>query len=62
MDFRVSKGLRVGLHRFEVLGDFFNLVNVSTVTIDNVNTGPEFGKPPDILGPRVIRIGGRWLF
>ncbi len=62
MDFRVSKIVRVQQQRFEVIGDFFNLFNVSTVTNQNPNTGPDFGKPTNILGPRAFRIGGRWSF
>jgi len=62
MDFRVSKFVRVGPHRLEVLADFFNLANVSTVTNQNPNTGPDFGKPTGILGPRAFRLGGRWSF
>ncbi|HTI38920.1 MAG TPA: TonB-dependent receptor [Vicinamibacterales bacterium] len=62
MDFRVSKIVRVQQQRFEVIGDFFNLFNVSTVTNENSNTGPDFGKPTNILGPRAFRIGGRWSF
>jgi len=45
-----------------VLGDFFNLFNVSTVTNQNPNTGSDFGKPTGIIGPRAFRIGGRWSF
>jgi hypothetical protein len=62
MDFRVSKFFRVQQHRMEVLADFFNLFNVSTVTNVNPNTGPDFGKPTGIIGPRAFRIGARWSF
>jgi len=62
MDFRVSKFFHVGQNRLEVLGDLFNLFNVSTVTNQNPNTGPQFGSPTGILGPRAFRIGGRWTF
>ena len=62
MDFRVSKFFHVGQNRLEVLGDLFNLFNVSTVTNQNPNTGPQFGNPTGILGPRAFRIGGRWTF
>jgi hypothetical protein len=62
MDFRVSKFVRIGQHRLEVLADFFNLADVSTITNVNPNTGPDFGKPTGIIGPRAFRIGGRWSF
>jgi hypothetical protein len=62
MDFRVSKFFNIQQHRLEIIGDFFNLFNVSTVTNVNPNSGSNFSKPTDILGPRVFRIGGRWTF
>jgi Carboxypeptidase regulatory-like domain len=62
MDLRISKFFNVQQHRFEVIGDFFNLFNVNTVTNVNPNSGSDFGKPTDILGPRVFRLGGRWTF
>ena len=62
MDLRISKFFNVQRHRFEVIGDFFNLFNVNTVTNVNPNSGSDFGKPTDILGPRVFRLGGRWTF
>ena len=62
MDFRVAKFFVVGRQRFEAIGDFFNLFNVNTVTGVNPNSGSDFSKPTDILGPRVFRIGGRWTF
>ena len=62
MDLRISKFFNVQQHRFEVIGDFFNLFNTSVVTGVNPNSGPNFGRPTDILGPRVFRIGGRWTF
>jgi hypothetical protein len=62
MDFRVAKFFTFGRQRLEAIGDFFNLFNVSTVTSVNPNSGTDFRKPTDILGPRVFRIGGRWTF
>ncbi len=62
MDFRVSKFFMFNQRRVEVFADFFNLFNVSTVTNINTNSGSDFGKPTDILGPRVFRIGGRFTF
>jgi hypothetical protein len=62
MDFRIAKFFIFGRQRVEAIGDFFNLFNVSTVTSVNPNSGTDFSKPTDILGPRVFRIGGRWTF
>jgi hypothetical protein len=62
MDFRVSKFFLFGQRRVEAFADFFNLFNVSTVTNVNANSGSDFGKPTDILGPRVFRVGGRFAF
>ena len=62
MDLRIRKFFNVQQHRFEVIGVFFNLFNTTVVTGVNPNSGSDFGKPTDILGPRVFRIGGRWTF
>jgi hypothetical protein len=62
MDFRVSKFFVFGQKRLEAFADFFNLFNVSTVTNVNANSGTDFSKPTDILGPRVFRVGGRVAF
>jgi hypothetical protein len=62
MDFRVAKYFNFGSQHFEVIGDIFNLFNVSTVTGVNPNSGTDFSKPTDILGPRVFRIGARFTF
>jgi len=62
MDFRVSKFFVFGQKRVEAFADFFNLFNVSTVTNVNPNSGTDFSKPTDIIGPRVFRIGGRFAF
>ena len=62
MDLRISKFFNVQHHRLEVIGDFFNLFNVNVVTNVNPNSGSDFSKPTDILGPRVFRLGGRWTF
>jgi len=62
MDFRIAKFFVFGRQRFEAIGDFFNLFNVNTITGVNPNSGSDFSKPTDILGPRVFRIGGRWTF
>lgn len=62
MDFRVAYGIPFGQHKIDIIGDFFNLFNVSTVTIVNANRSSGFGQPQDIYGPRVFRIGARWTF
>ena len=62
LDFQLSRPFDVGDQRFEIVLDVFNVTNSNVVTNLNVNTGPGFQSPTDVLGPRVLRIGGRWGF
>jgi hypothetical protein len=63
MDFRVSKYFDLSSdRRLEVILDAFNLFNQNTVTGVNGNTGANFLNPITILGPRVFRLGARFVF
>jgi hypothetical protein len=62
VDFRASKFFNYRKHRFEFIVDVFNITNQNVVTGLNVNTGGVFQDPINVLGPRVVRFGGRWLF
>jgi len=62
LDLRFSKRFSMGRHRIEAIVDLFNLANANTVTSINGNTGPAFGVPLAILGPRVVRVGARYSF
>jgi hypothetical protein len=63
MDFRVSKYFDIRSdQRLELILDVFNLFNQNTVTGVNGNTGSDFLNPLTILGPRVFRLGARFVF
>jgi hypothetical protein len=62
LDLRAAKTVRVARHSLEAMLDVFNLANASTVTSINGQTGPTFGAPLAILGPRVLRLGVRYAF
>ena len=63
MDLRLSKYFDLKTdQRLEVMLDLFNVFNQNTVTSVNGNTGSDFLNPLTILGPRVLRIGARFVF
>ena len=62
IDLRVSKSFSVDRHRLEGMLDVFNVANANTITSINGQTGPQFGAPLAILGPRVFRLGVRYSF
>jgi hypothetical protein len=63
MDFRVSKYFDIRSdQRLELILDVFNLFNQNTVTGVNGNSGSDFLNPLTILGPRVFRLGARFVF
>jgi hypothetical protein len=62
-DLRVSKFFNFGdRNRVEFILDIFNLTNNNVVTDFNVNSGGVFQDPTNVYGPRVVRVGARWLF
>lgn len=62
LDLRVAKSMRFRQHSLEGILDLFNVANASTITSINGQTGPRFGAPLAILGPRVLRLGVRYAF
>lgn len=63
VDFRVSKFFAFRRsQQIEVMLDMFNLFNASAITLVNNNTGSDFGNALTILGPRVFRLGARYVF
>jgi outer membrane receptor protein involved in Fe transport len=61
VDFRASKFFVFDRHRVEFIFDVFNLFNSNVVTNFNVNTA-SFQDPLNVYGPRVFRLGARWIF
>jgi Carboxypeptidase regulatory-like domain len=63
LDLRVAKSFGLGRQRkIEAMIDVFNAGNTATITSINGQTGPQFGAPLAILGPRVMRLGFRYSF
>jgi len=42
--------------------DVFNVLNQGANTVINTNAGPTFGRPVQILPPRIARLGARVKF
>ena len=57
MDLRVSKRFRVGASSFEGTLDMFNVLNANHVLLQNTAVGTTWGRPTQILSPRVLRLG-----
>jgi hypothetical protein len=62
-DLRISKAFRLNRgQRLEAALDVFNLLNQAAATIINQNVGSTFGRPIQILPPRVARLGLTFTF
>lgn len=62
-DVRLSKAFKLRESReFEAIVDVFNLLNQGANTVVNTNAGPTFGRPVQILPPRIARLGARFTF
>ena len=62
-DVRLSKIFKLPSGReFEAILDGFNLLNQGANTVVNTNAGATFGRPVQILPPRIARLGARLRF
>jgi hypothetical protein len=62
-DLRGSKVFKLaGGNEAEAMIDVFNLLNDGARTVVNTNAGPTFGRPIQILPPRIARLGIRFTF
>jgi hypothetical protein len=62
-DLTLSKSFRFnGGQRVEAMFTVFNLLNQAAATVINQNVGATFGRPIQILQPRVARLGVSFLF
>lgn len=62
IDLRAGKELQIGTgQRLGIYADVFNVTNANTVTTI-AQQGALFGTPTGILGPRLLRLGGRFTF
>jgi hypothetical protein len=57
VDLRVSKRFRLGASSLEGSVDLFNLLNANHVLLQTTAVGTTWGRPTQILSPRVIRFG-----
>ena len=55
--FKLARGAE-----FEAMIDVFNVLNQGANTVINTNAGPTFGRPVQILPPRIARLGARVKF
>jgi len=66
LDLRVEKAFHLGTGDLSLTADVFNLFNASTVLgrqYDVTATGATgFDRPLEIMNPRLLRLGVRWLF
>jgi hypothetical protein len=56
-DLRIARSFRFGSRRFSPQLDIFNLGNASTIVNRNIAVGSTYGRPNEILSPRIIRFG-----
>lgn len=69
-DNRISKSFRIGERQtIEANFDLFNTLNVNTVTSQNDQSnqlpnaqGPVYGRPSEIISPRIFKLGFRYRF
>jgi hypothetical protein len=57
VDVRIARAFRFGSRRFSPQLDIFNIGNASTIVSRNTAVGSTYGRPNEILSPRIIRFG-----
>jgi hypothetical protein len=62
LDFRLSKAVKFGRHRFEGILDLFNVMNANTILQTGLVTGSTFNVPTQVLAPRLARLGVKYEF
>jgi hypothetical protein len=63
LDLRVTKGVRVGRYRVDVMADFYNAFNRAPVlTYQTRYVGPGWLAPQSILQSAYLKLGGRFTF
>ena len=62
LDFRASKTFKVGARRLEGVLDVFNVMNANTILQTGVLTGSTLNVPTQVLGPRLARVGVKFMF
>jgi hypothetical protein len=62
LDLRVTKGVRVGRYRVDIMADFYNAFNVAPVQTYNATYGPAWLAPTAFLQSGFLKLGGRLTF
>jgi hypothetical protein len=62
VDLRLTKGVRVGRYRVDVMADFYNAFNVAPVLTYTSAYGPAWLTPASILQSGYLKLGGRFTF
>ncbi len=62
VDLRVTKGLRFGRYRVDIMADFYNTFNVAPVLTYTTTYGPAWLVPQSILQAGFVKLGGRFTF
>jgi len=62
VDLRLTKGVRLGRYRVDIMADYYNTFNVSPVQTYNTNYGPTWLVPTLYLQSAFLKLGGRFTF
>jgi hypothetical protein len=62
VDLRVTKGVRVGKYRVDIMADFYNTFNVAPVLTYTTTYGPAWLTPQTYLQSAFLKLGGRFTF
>jgi Carboxypeptidase regulatory-like domain len=60
VDLRVEKSIAVGLRKIGLVVDVYNITNANTEQNINWSSGTTYLAPSNIIGPRIVRFGGRF--
>ena len=62
VDVRLTKGVRVGRYRMDIMADFYNAFNKAPVLTYTTAYGPTWLAPQTILQSAFLKLGGRFTF
>ncbi len=62
LDLRLTKGVRVGRYRVDIMVDFYNTFNVAPVLTYTTTYGPKWLIPSTFLQSAFLKLGGRFTF
>jgi len=62
LDLRVTKGVRVGQARVDIMVDFYNVFNVAPIQTYTTAYGPNWTRPTLYLQSSYVKLGGRFTF